>query len=317
MVLLPENWEEKVSSTHKKSYYYNTMTKKRQWNVPSLEVEKNKMEIINFYSQVGTVKVQMKNFRLFLQSLRALLINFFGHHIRNVLDIGCGTGNDVKKWNCTYSGLDNNEKMLEIMKGRYPEVDSILADMTDDNTWMNFRKKFHAVSCFDSLQYASSDRESLRSAVRGFRRVLEDDGFLFLLVFDEDYPNKNVFEYCKTLGEKYLRKMNDREIVEWSLPLNVLQFELENADFKIEINANLSSLACYMGVQTPLESPIQLKKLQDIQSIMSNCKVIDGECWHFASSYRFLLCKPKMNKNTIPEIFDFLRSPWGMDITLR
>lgn len=311
MVLLPPNWEEKISSTHNKPYYINTVTQKRQWNIPSAETEETKQKIKEFYDKIGTTKNLLAPYKIFMQSLRTLIIKIFGKEVRSVLDVGCGTGNDAKKWTCEYVGLDNNENMLNIFKERF-QNECILADMTDDNTWFKMKRKFDCITCFDALQYASSDKESLRSCIRGMRKNLHDEGFLFLMFIDEEYPNKNIIEYSRKFGKIYMKKHNDtEEYPEWCLPLNVLIFELESADFKIEINTNLSSLASYLGIQTPLETMIQYNNSSTLYEVMKPCTQIDGECWHFCSSYRFIIAKPKLNKKTINEIHDFSLSFWN------
>jgi len=315
MILLPQNWECKHSTTHNKPYYYNTITKKRQWTVPSVETEKHKEIIKKFYDEVGTIKSSLKHYKIFLQSVRSLLIKFFCSTFTTVLDIGCGTGNDCQKWmHAQYTGLDINENMLKIFKERFPKIKCMQADITDENTFVNIREKYNCITCFDTLQYASYDKESLKTAIRGMRKCLNDNGFLLLLVYDDEWPNKNMIEYPRQgiLGTVYHKKVtNDMEIPEWTLPIKSLVYELENADFKIDLNANMSSVASYMGVQSPLETKKQQMMYHEIVQCMSKCKVIDSECWEFLSSYRFIICKPKLSKDIIDSAYEFIYSPWN------
>lgn len=327
MVLLPENWEEKYSTTHKKTYYYNIKTNKRQWQIPDEKIELQKLEIQKFYDEIGTKKVVQKNYKLFLQVLRHLIIHVFLNNAKNILDVGCGPGSDfIKFYNeiITYTGLDINKSFLNIIKERYPNksnIQLIEGDITDDNLWQKINNKFDTVICFDSLQYASCDKESLRTCIRGMKKVLQENGRLYLIVADEDYPNKNMIEYSKgTLGFSYEYQVNEeKRKPQWVLPINILEKELNTLDLVVELNANLSSIASYLGVQTPSESDLQKKTIFDILKIIQTYKKVkvDGECWHFASSYRLIICKNRLDKESYcPYIYDFTRSQWGLNIKL-
>lgn len=97
---------------------------------------------------------------------------------RSVLDVGCGTGGHIAHLKGLYetTGLDLDEQMLSVARGKHPEIPFHRDDMTS----FDLGRRFDAVIClFSSIGYVRTEVR-LRDAVAAMRRHLVAGGVLIL-----------------------------------------------------------------------------------------------------------------------------------------
>mgnify|MGYP006273638611 CR=1 FL=1 len=121
------------------------------------------------------------------------MANEFAPDAKTLLDIACGTGNDLvelsKDYECT--GIDISQEMLKIAQKKNKNITLYRRDMRD----FNLDGKFDIIICmFDSINHLSSIKEvedTLQCAKRHMHRHS-------VLIFDV-----NTFSYLESLGSGY------------------------------------------------------------------------------------------------------------------
>jgi ubiquinone/menaquinone biosynthesis C-methylase UbiE len=127
----------------------------------------------------------------------------------NLLDVGCGTGNRIRKLttglNLTINGCDISPKMIDIAKTNIDNV--TLQDMCN----LNYRdKEFDVVTClFNAFGHLDSKDKRIKT-LKQFNRVLKDDGVLFIDVLNF-YLLTPPF---KSNGDKFFKLDVDGEVVD-------------------------------------------------------------------------------------------------------
>ena len=95
----------------------------------------------------------------------------------SLLDVACGTGKHLeqfRRWYPDVAGVDLDEGLIEIARGRLDDVPLQLADMTS----FDLGRKFDAVTClFSSIGYVGNV-ERLASAIGAMAAQLTEDGVL-------------------------------------------------------------------------------------------------------------------------------------------
>jgi len=99
-----------------------------------------------------------------------------------VLDLGCGNGRyfeAFKNQNIDYTGVDNSEKLIEIAKQNYPEVDFRVADALSLPFADNYFDKIYSFAVLHHIPSKELRQQFLREAVR----VLKPKGILIVIVW--------------------------------------------------------------------------------------------------------------------------------------
>lgn len=99
-----------------------------------------------------------------------------------VLDLGCGNGryyDFLKESQAEYIGLDNSEKLIELAKRRYPELNFQVGDALKLPFPDNYFDKIFSIAVLHHFPSEEIRLESLNEA----RRVLENGGLLVLTVW--------------------------------------------------------------------------------------------------------------------------------------
>ena len=112
-----------------------------------------------------------------------------------VLDLGCGNGRWVetfKKQEVEYFGLDNSEKLIQIAKARYPDVNFIKADALNLPFPDNHFDKVYSVAVFHQIPSEEFRLRFLEEA----KRVLKPNG-LFILTVWKFHQKKTIFSLLK------------------------------------------------------------------------------------------------------------------------
>lgn len=103
----------------------------------------------------------------------------------NVLDAGCGTGYLSKKLcdrGARITGIDFSERMIEIARSRYPEIDFRVDSCAELRTL--------DVEHFDLViaNYVLMDTPDLRGTMTAFHRILKADGVAVLVFSHPCFP---------------------------------------------------------------------------------------------------------------------------------
>jgi ubiquinone/menaquinone biosynthesis C-methylase UbiE len=119
---------------------------------------------------------------------------------KKVLDVGCGTSNNIKIFldkNISVEGLDYSEAAIKKSRSLYPNVKFHLMDMLSidlpdesyDGIWA-------------SASLLNIKKKDIPLALKNFRRILKEDGILFVSVkagdgerFIEDNAGKRFFSF--------------------------------------------------------------------------------------------------------------------------
>ena len=329
-IVLPEGWTTAYSKSNKKNYYVHEETGRRQYEIPNNEIEQDRINIRKFYTNIPKdFKSDKQSWRGFNNFMKQSIMEEFSSDLRvdymndfeySVLDIGCGTGGDIGKWNrlgaTSYLGFDNCQSSINELKNRNysnfeMNVDAFCGDFTSPETWSRIpEKKFDIISCQFAAHYAFSDKLSLRSFFSGISKSLTDRGRVIIITVDADKwrchkkknwgPAKisNVNELKKDYGDRYLFELDDRvSAPEWWVHSNVLQGEVEFNKLEFSFSANLASLANWFGVdsvQTSSQRQSQWLHSHE-KALQQMCPIIDAQAWSVISLYKlYYLRVPKL-----------------------
>lgn len=97
---------------------------------------------------------------------------------KTLLDVACGTGKHLEQLRKYYrvEGFDINPEMLDVARGRCPDVPLHLGDMVD----FKLERSFDVLAClFSSIGYVKTV-ENLERAVASMARHLQPGGLLFV-----------------------------------------------------------------------------------------------------------------------------------------
>lgn len=98
---------------------------------------------------------------------------------QTMLDIGCGNGRLyqlLEKNQVRYIGVDQSEGLIELARQRYRELEFHIADMTELPIEDNSIDSIVSIAAFHHLP----DEQMRTKALLEMRRVLKDDGIIFL-----------------------------------------------------------------------------------------------------------------------------------------
>lgn len=99
------------------------------------------------------------------------------YHCKNVLEIGCGTGNLARRFvqnNIAYAGLDMSEEMLAIAKRNNPQSEFVQGDMRSFDLQ---RKADAAIITGRTISYLVPDEDVL-AAFKSINKNLNDGGIV-------------------------------------------------------------------------------------------------------------------------------------------
>ena len=134
-------------------------------------------------------------------------LKFLGEYVNDgekILDLGCGNGRLyelLKRKLIDYYGVDNSERMIEIAKGRYPQISFQVADALNLPFPENFFDKIISIAILFHIPSEEFRLQFLRESLR----VLKPGGKLILVVWNLN-SWKRLLLFLKYLILKLLRK---------------------------------------------------------------------------------------------------------------
>jgi len=149
--------------------------------------------------------------------------------VKSIFDLGCGTGlhdGELSKRGYRITGLDLSREMIDIARGRNPNDEFIVGDMSN----FNLNQKFDAVICmFSAMGYLTKNRqiESFFSSVKNHLNI----GDLIIL---DVWNGLGVMNELPTSREK-IAKMENLRIVRKSFPDLDSKNHINNVKFLVKV----------------------------------------------------------------------------------
>ncbi|EEQ82659.1 hypothetical protein NCER_100590 [Vairimorpha ceranae BRL01] len=148
-------------------------------------------------------KSAVANIRYANNFIKAIFIRMYAKQKMLVLDLGCGKGGDLKKFDnakiSEYYGLDIAEVSVYDARKRHNDSENTFRAYFDNldvyNTPFDLKKEFDLISCQFSLHYAFSSQKSLEITVRNINKHLRIGGYFIFTV-----PNKDEILYRYNKG---------------------------------------------------------------------------------------------------------------------
>lgn len=137
---------------------------------------------------------------------------------KNILNVGCWTGSLerlIKNEGCNLTGIDIEEKALEVARKTFPRFSFVRADITRKLPFP--KNNFDIVFFFMTIEHLPSGTEQL--ALDNINKVLKKNGLLFLSTVNNNLI-ANLFDPCFFLGHRHY-------------DLSKLENMLEKSGFKI------------------------------------------------------------------------------------
>lgn len=165
-------------------------------------------------------KIYNKEWALFSETLADNVLKLT-KTFNSILDLGCGTGNFLKKLEKRFNrtvGIDISKDMIEIAKQNCPTTKFLVASVTD----FNLEEEFDLITCnFDMINHLNSifDWETCFNLV--FKHLKSDGVFLFDI--------NTMFKYGELDTAEYITETDKYKIIakEVRIDLNHVKINIE------------------------------------------------------------------------------------------
>jgi ubiquinone/menaquinone biosynthesis C-methylase UbiE len=137
-----------------------------------------------YYDQIY---LKIKDYEKEAEAVKRVIRQFEEKRSKNLLDIGCGTGEHLKhlssKFECT--GIDINKGMIDLAKEKVPNAKFRVADMMK----FNLKEKFDVVTClFGAFGYVETFNNMVKT-LGNFHKHLREKGLVIVepWIFRKDF----------------------------------------------------------------------------------------------------------------------------------
>jgi len=315
--MLPSGWSASHSKSQNRTFYVHKETGRRQWHEPDTEVEHDKFLVRSFYStlhQDTSPRTSWRSFNNFLKQAimeectSDLVCDYSNNFEYSVLDVGCGSGGDLGKWErlkaTTYMGFDGCEQSIEALKKRSSSIKNLscfCGDFTTPEAWEKVpSSSFDVISCQFSVHYAYADKYCARAFFQGVLKSLSPRGRLILVTVDSDWRHsaKRTWgpasmhacqETEKPYGDRYEFQLDSRvRAPEWWVHKQSLLADAAGLELCFE--ANLASFASFIGVGTTRSTCERqfhwLSSHMETLKAMCGTEPITADSWAVSSLYK-------------------------------
>ena len=115
---------------------------------------------------------------------------------KSVLEVGCGSGNNLRAmlwWGMEVSGTEIDEEICKVVRRDYPDADVSVGT----NTNLKFLPEtFDFLVSWNVLHY-ETDEERIEAAIAEYARVLKPGGRLFMSTTGEEHPMRRTAQLIK------------------------------------------------------------------------------------------------------------------------
>jgi malonyl-CoA O-methyltransferase len=124
----------------------------------------------------------------------------FGKNIRNILELGCGSGRLTKKLvkefpRSKITAIDIAPNMVDLAKTKSPTVNFIIGDI--EKVVFDFEEKFDLIISNATIQWFENKQKTMQQ----INNLLEQSGVLAIATFGD----KTFYELSKSFAESYLK----------------------------------------------------------------------------------------------------------------
>lgn len=324
MSALPHGWTALVSKSTQRPYFVHAATGRRQWHVPDAALEEDRDAIRALYDEdcegPGAPTRAFLRFltqAVFRECTQDLACDYMAEFKYSVLDVGCGAG-DVAAWKAlkatSYLGMDASDlRIKHLLKGfgasKDLQVQAFCGDFTTSDAWERVpAAKIDVITCLEAAHFAFAEKASARAFFAGLSRSLSERGRVILSVADAECwrssPKRTWGDIRirdvgpapgPSFGDRYLNYV-DGEAREpsWWVSTKVLRAEAAIAGLELVLDANLASVAAWLGVDTARSAsarrmawPTHAEALEDACGEQR----ISAEAWAAASFFRVLVLR--------------------------
>jgi len=115
-----------------------------------------------------------------------------------IMELGCGTGDLLNSLSPSYGlGIDFSDKMIEIAKNKYPDLDFIIGDVEDDSIFNDLSQKFDYIILSDLI----GSIEDIQGLLKKLKQVCHEDTKLIIAYYSWRWRP------ILKIGEKFGQKM--------------------------------------------------------------------------------------------------------------
>lgn len=148
-----QGWTTQFSKTNNREYFVHTASGRRQWHKPDEDIENDRIKICLFYENLSHGSERPNMWRKFNNFLKVSIMKEFAYDLMcdymedfkyTVLDVGCGAGGDLGKWQNlgarSYVGFDISQSGInELMRrsASFPslKISSFVGNFCSQETW--------------------------------------------------------------------------------------------------------------------------------------------------------------------------------------
>jgi ubiquinone/menaquinone biosynthesis C-methylase UbiE len=193
-----------------------------------------------YYDQIY---LKIKDYKKEAEVIRGVIRQFEDKRSKNLLDVGCGTGEHLKhlssKFKCT--GMDINNNMINIAKKKVPNARFKVADMVK----FDLKEKFDAITClFSAIGYVETFNNMVKT-LENFHKHLSKKGlvivepWIFSKDFKEGYVALDTYENEKV---KFARMATSKILrSEWIIFMHYLIAEKGKIKYLKELHKMLAA----------------------------------------------------------------------------
>ncbi|BBO86185.1 SAM-dependent methyltransferase [Desulfosarcina ovata subsp. sediminis] len=158
-------------------------------------------------------------------------------HGANILDLGCGPGNNIKtileqNASCNFIGVDLSEQFIKIAGNKYPQF----AFIQEDIRKIDLKAKYDVVlASFCIVHLSNKETEELLTKISD---LLKDDGYLYLSYMNGE---RQGFETTSFSNEEiFFNYYQDQYIIEILKLNNLRAVEISKEEY-VEANGSITS----------------------------------------------------------------------------
>ena len=293
--MLPAGWTEHFSKSKQRPYYVSCEGK-TQWEFPCENLETSSVleRIKHFYLSFQQPECSFLNILkhfFFDEVIYDLLSDYVEDFKFSVLDLGCGSGIDLGKWNrlgaTSYHGMDSSDTCIKTLLSRdifnlSTKVTCTCADFTQRETWKGIKKKFDVISLQYSINYAFYSRKSAANLFLGMSAALSSRGRILITAKD---TNENDFECIDPKSDP----------TSWKTPANLIHELSSESNLEVGLQLNLATFACFLGICTARSGLTRKSNFVERHEHLLKrtfTDIIPSSAWNRASKYSIFVLRP-------------------------
>lgn len=187
-------------------------------------------------SKIYDLSMKDVNYKQWVDTIENI-ISFSNVKVKNILELGCGTGNvtlQLLKSGYEVVGIDSSVEMLHIAKEKIADFGSNIILINQDIANLDFEvyQIDMIIACNDVFNYIYNEKDLKKIFDFAYRHLKKDGILLF------DYSSKNKFEnildgnvFCEDFGDYYYvwKNFYDRKNAKLLINIDIFQLNSDNS----------------------------------------------------------------------------------------